>query len=282
MRSVASAPASSANLGPGFDCIALALDLRCTVAVEPATSWELRTGGVGAAPDEAIFLRTAAEAAIGDGSPLLVEVDSDIPRSSGLGSSAAVAAATAAAALRAMGREPERRTLFGIVADLDGHPDNAAATVYGGLVAVAERRVLHLELHPSLSVVVAVPAAGLATNVARRALPETVPHEVAARSVARAIALAEGLRTSSPAALAAAAGDELHESHRSGLAPATADLMEAARAAGAVHAAWSGAGPSVIAFVTAEKRTSVAAALQAALAPGGRVLELDQSVSGVK
>ncbi len=270
MKGEASAPASSANLGPGFDTLALGLDIRCVARAEPSSEWSIISDGVDPGPEAAAFVMSAATAAADR--PFRIEVTSDIPRASGLGSSAAVAAAVSAAALRTTGTEPDRDQLFGIVADLEGHYDNAAATVYGGLVSVVNGTVLHLEMSESLVSVVAVPAARLRTTAARDALPEQVSHAAAARNAARVVALVEGLRTADPAALAAAAGDELHESHRMSLSPATQALMRAAAAAGALHVAWSGAGPSVLALTTADRTGDVVAAFNAALEHPATVL----------
>ncbi len=268
----ASAPASAANLGPGFDCIALALALRCRAAAAQAAEWRVRSGGADPGPEATAFIVRAARAAVGDDTPMTVKVDSDVPRASGLGSSAAVAASVAAAAWRAVGQEPSDDELFQLVARLEGHPDNAAAVVHGGLVAVAGDTVARLELSTDLEPVVAVPDEELSTRRARQALPDVVPHGAAARSVARAVALVEGLRRADPALLAEAAGDELHEAYRAVLAPGAAKLVAAARGAGALHASWSGAGPSVLAFVTADAKAAVCRALDEALGDGGRVL----------
>lgn len=272
MTASASAPASAANLGPGFDCVALALGLRCRATVRPSAEWQVRSDGVEPAAEAVAFVLRVVRAAVSDGQPMAVEIHSDVPRTSGLGSSAAVSAAVAAAALRSGGVEPADDELFRLVARLEGHSDNAAAVVYGGLVAVTGDTVARLELSPELEPVVAVPAEGLSTREARQALPDTVPHGAAARSVARAVALVEGLRRADRALLAEASGDELHEAYRSVLAPGAAKLVAAARSAGALHASWSGAGPSVLAFVTADTQDAVCAALQEALGGGGRVL----------
>ncbi len=270
MTGLASAPASSANLGPGFDCVALALGLRCTARATSADAWTVRSGGVDPGPEATSFVTRAARAAAGD-RPLRIEVESDVPRTSGLGSSAAVAVSVAAAARRARGEEPDPEEIFGIVADLEGHPDNAAAAVHGGLIAVAAGAVIRLEISPDLQPVVALPDFELATPGARRVLPDEVPHSAAARSVARAVALVQGLRTGDSAALAAAAGDELHEGYRAVLAPETAKLVGVARGAGARHASWSGAGPAVLALVTADLVAEVVAALEDVVSEGGRV-----------
>ncbi len=276
----ASAPASSANLGPGFDCLALALELRCTVTLQTADSWKATSNGKEVEENALRLIAAAAEQA-GAVGEFDVSIATGIPIARGLGSSAALVAAVAAAVARHQGRKPESDRIFDITAHLDGHPDNAAAAVFGGLVAVADRHVRPLPLASTLMPVVAVPAYRLSTDEARRALPAQVTHSAAARNVARAVFLVEGLRSGDPAAFAAAAGDELHEPHRSTLSPITADLIDAARGAGALHACWSGAGPSVLALTVAEARPSVVSALSSVLGDAGRVVTPEVAASGL-
>lgn len=244
----ASAPASSANLGPGFDSLALALDLRCEVDVESSSDWDI-------ADDPDNFVRDAAERISPD--PLRIHIRSDIPLGKGLGSSAAVLAALETAVRRLQGEPEDHRAVFEAVSAAEGHPDNAAATVYGGLVLAGAGRVRHLVLHPSLGVVVAVPENALPTGEARGALPAEVPFEVAARTADRAIRLIEGLRTGSTELLREIGRDELHEPYRVALRPETGRLLDVAAAAGAPFAAISGAGPSVLVLVTDKTRDDV-------------------------
>ncbi|NNF64673.1 MAG: homoserine kinase [Acidimicrobiia bacterium] len=271
----ASAPASSANLGPGFDCVALALSMRCTVELEAADDTVLMVDGEPNSPGT--FLEKAVAPA---GRPVHIAVNSPIPRARGLGSSAAVATAAAAAAFRLAEHEPTNRELFDLVAGLEGHCDNAAAAVYGGLVAVFDGNVLRLELSDRLLPVVAVPGERLSTTRAREALPESIDHAAAARSIARAIFLVEGLRTADASRLLAASGDEMHELPRSELSTVTTEAISAARQAGALHAAWSGAGPSVIAFATAETVSDVVIAMESAVGPSGWARPLPASQQG--
>ncbi|MGI9647020.1 MAG: homoserine kinase [Acidimicrobiia bacterium] len=250
----ASAPASSANLGPGFDCLALALDLQCTVEVSPATDWNV--GPV----DPGGFVESAARRL--SESPLTVEVTSDIPVGRGLGSSAAVLAALTLAIWRHQGKPDDQESLFRSVAGAEGHPDNAAAAVYGGLVYSDSRATRRLEFHKSWRPVVAVPDVALSTPEARAALPASLPIEVAVRTAARLVRLVEGLRTGDTDLLRSIDADELHEPHRIALRPVIGKLLDAVRAAGAPFAAISGSGPSVIALTTGGEFEEVAAALR--------------------
>ena len=263
----ASASASSANLGPGFDVLALALNLRCTVSAEPADEWSVLSSDEPASAATIEMVRSVA----GDIGPHSVKIDSDIPLGRGLGSSAAVLVA-AAAAIRG---EAECDRLFEAAAAVEGHPDNVAAAVFGGLVAVsADGSVNRLAVHPSLQVVVAVPNEMLSTAEARAVLPPEVSRQVAVRSAARVAMLIEGLRTADSVSLSAALGDEMHEAPRRSITETPARLIATALDAGAVYAAWSGAGPSVIGFVLEELIDPVTAALEAALEGAGSVLEL--------
>lgn len=269
----ASAPASSANLGPGFDFLALALDLRCRVSVTVADEW--------AVPTDAAAIVKAIVGGLGIAESFSVTVDSDVPVGRGLGSSAALGVAAGAAALAATGRQHDPDALFRAAAAVEGHPDNAAAATYGGLVAVSGSGPRRLMLSPELMVVLAVPNTTLATAEAREALPTSLPHAAAARSASRAAYLIEGLRTGDANAFAEAAGDELHERPRGHLSPITGQLIEAAKGAGALHAAWSGAGPSVVAFAVAETVDGVAATLETAIGTEGVVMRPAVASSGV-
>lgn len=249
----ASAPATTANLGPAFDTLALALHPRCTVTARTADEWQVEhIGAHRLAVDEADGVVAAAQRAIGD-QPLAMVVDNQIPLGRGLGSSAAAFVSGAAAALRAVGADASPDRVFRIAAEMEGHAEQPAAAVYGGLVLVpAEGMPMRLPFHPSLRPIVAVPGSRLSTMEARAVLPDTYPREVLIRSLARMAALTAGLTTGDPGMLAAAHGDETHEAHRGDLTPEVGELIDIARRAGALHAARSGAGPSVVAFATTE------------------------------
>lgn len=278
MRAQAEAPASSGNLGPGFDVLAIALDRWCRVQAEPSPEWRITEDGDSYEPEVDDLVRRAVVSMV-EG-PFRLEIDNQIPRSGGLGSSAAVAIAAGAAALRSVGRDPSSDFLFKHVSAIEGHPDNAAAAVFGGLAAVGGGVVRHLEVHPSLRVIVGIPDAPLATSEARSVLSPDIDRGAAARNLARVVFLVEGLRTADPVALAAAGGDEMHEASRHRLSPVTGQLMEAARDAGALHVAWSGAGPSAIAFAPEPACDDVELAMLDILDGGGRVMCLDIAVKG--
>jgi homoserine kinase len=279
---VASAVASSGNIGPGFDVVALALDVRCEVKAEIADSWSCEQVGphtlqVG----EDLVLRAARET-VGADRPLRLTVDNRIPLTRGLGSSAAAFAAGSAAALRAVGSAVDPQEVFERVSAFEGHADNAAATVFGGLVGIlpnGQPRQLPLALW--WRVIGAVPRYELRTSDARDILTSAVDRTLVIRSMGRLIALLEGLRTGNEDVLAQAGGDELHEGPRAGLHPLAADLMAAAREAGAAHACWSGAGPTVLAITSEDRVRPVEDALRVSLGDLGEVWTLRVASAGL-
>ncbi len=276
----ASAPASSANLGPAFDCLGLALDMRCQVTARLAESWSVKhVGRFRPAEGDEDGVLGAARKVVGDDQPLALQVDANIPMGKGLGSSAAAFVAGAAAAMRALGDEANPDKVFRIAAELEGHPDNVAAAVYGGLVLVpAEGMPIRLPIHPTLRVVVAIPEGSLPTDDARRVIDAVHDHDVVRRSLARVAALTAGLITGDPETLAAAHGDEIHEAPRAELSPEVNGLIEIAKRAGALHAARSGAGPSVLALCSVDQAVRVAGALRES---GLEVLEATIATSGL-
>jgi homoserine kinase len=278
MRVHASAPASSANIGPGFDVLAIAFELRCRVEAELAPQWLVTEEGASYEPESDSLVVRAAELA-GD-QPLAIRINNDIPRTRGLGSSAALVTSVAAAALRANGREPNSNQLFEFVRQLELHDDNAAAAVYGGCVVTSLGVFRRLELDPDLVFVAAIPESPLPTSLAREALPPQIGRGVVARSLGRVVFLVEGLRTGSAEAFAAAAGDELHERPRAELSPLTGRLIDTAYANGALHAAWSGAGPAALAICDEEAAERVRAGMNTALAGNGSTTMLEVADTG--
>ena len=244
----ARAPASAANLGPGFDTLAVALQLYVEVEVEQAPRLTVRAEGEGAelAGDASHLAARIAMEVLGH-DHFAIGVRSQIPVGRGLGSSAALAVATAAAA--------GASNPLAVAAAADGHPENAAASVRGGLVAattVAGAPVAApLALDPGLAFVVLVPSRTLATGQARHALPVTVSHRDAAFNLGRMGLLVSGLADRRHLARAATE-DRLHQAARSPLFPEASQLLGRLVDAGALAASWSGAGPSLLAICAAE------------------------------
>lgn len=276
----ARAPASSANLGPGFDALALALALYVEVEVTPAAQLSVHCEGEGAelAADPAnLAARIAMEVAGHD--RLAIAVRSQIPVGRGLGSSAALAVATAAAA----GAEDP----LAVGAASDGHPENAAASVKGGLVAaasVAGRPVVApLPLDESLSFVLLVPDRQLPTARARAALASQVSLADATFNLGRMGLLLGGLADRRHLAWEACE-DRLHQAQRSPLFPEASQLVSGLGEAGALAACWSGAGPSVLGICRAEDGPAMRLAGEAVLGRArvpGRALLLRADTRGL-
>ena len=269
-------PATSANLGPGFDTLGLALGLHDEVeltALEDlasgATGKERRPSvvdvhgeGAGRVPrDERHLVLKAAcatyELAGVARPPLHLTCHNAIPHSRGLGSSAsaAVAGIVAACALLGPGKAPDDAAVLDLAARFDGHADNVAACLYGGLVVTwcedGSFRGARLATLPEVAPVVFVSEHSSSTEATRGLLPDRVPHADAAFTASRAALMIHAL-TCAPGLLFAATEDRLHQPYRRPAYPATAALVDALRAAG-VPAVVSGAGPTVLALTTGEE-----------------------------
>jgi len=275
----ASAPGSSGNLGPGFDTLALAVSLRCLASAEPAETMTITEDGSTSRLRQKDMIHRAVDMAVGR--PMHLTLSNEIPRARGLGSSSAVTASVAAAAMKSVGDEGGRLKVFEIVSELEGHADNAAAAVFGGFVAATSSGIKQMALHDSLHLVVGIPDSTLRTRDARRALPETLSYEAVARTISRLSFLLAGLADGDVDSLSHAGGDEVHEIPRASLSPVSGELMDAARSAGAAHACWSGAGPSVLAFTTTASRGRVVGAMGGVLGMSGEVLALRVDYEGI-
>jgi homoserine kinase len=295
---VVRAPATSANLGPGFDSLGLALTLHDVVTARIISSGlEIEVSGHGeetaAAGEAHLVVRAmrAAFAALGSQPPgIALECRNTIPQGYGLGSSAAaiVAGLLAARALASAaglagappGAPSARRTaaaaglggdeLLRLAAGLEGHPDNVAACLAGGLTIawMSADGVRSARLSPlaGLAPVLCVPPEPLATAAARLALPSAVPHADAAQNSARAALLIAAL-TGDPGLLMEATEDFLHQRYRAAAMPQTASLIASLRSAG-IPAVVSGAGPAVLALTVTGRQPGAGVAASVAAAEG--------------
>lgn len=259
-------PATSANLGPGFDTLGLALDWHDVVEAEaefatgdrgPAgpRSVTVKVDGVGAGevPNDESHLVVRSMRAyfdeVGvDATRIELSCQNRIPHGRGLGSSAgAIVAGLLAARALSPGRPLDDDAVLALAARIEGHPDNVAPCLLGGLTIAwtdETARAVRTEVHAGVVPVVCVPQTAVSTEVARTLLPESVPHTDAARNAGRAALLVEAL-TRRPDLLLPATDDHLHQSYREPAMPATLALVSELRKAG--HAAVvSGAGPSVL------------------------------------
>jgi homoserine kinase len=287
-------PATSANLGPGFDSLGLALSLHDQVTARvTAAGLDVQVAGAGtetaSAGERHLVVRAmrAAFDAIGAQPPgIAISCQNAIPHGFGLGSSAGaivsgLAAARALAGVAGAQALPDDRVLR-LATELEGHPDNVAACLFGGLTiawqsAPGQVHAARLDPHPGLLPVVCVPDQPLSTEVARQALPGLVPHADAAANSARTALLVAAL-TTRPELLIAGTEDFLHQRYRADSMPASAALLARLRAAG-IAAAVSGAGPSVLALPA---DVSAMAGIGKIAAGGWRVLELRADPAGVQ
>jgi homoserine kinase len=283
-------PATSANLGPGFDAFGVALPLLAEFVVRPAREWAVSVEGNGAgdipAGEDNLFVVAARAAAKSLGQNLgaqHVTQRSAIPGGKGLGSSAAAIVGGVLAANALAGEPLGRRALLRIATDVEGHADNVAAALYGAFTIAlpsADGPVAARFAFPSAwRVCLFVPTSALFTETSRAVLPKDVPRADAVFNLAHASALLAAILKADGALLSLAMHDRLHESARLQLVPALEEIIAAARDAGAFGAALSGAGPSVIAFAPTRLAPRVTAAMEEAAgvagAPGrGRVVRV--------
>jgi homoserine kinase len=256
-------PASTSNLGPGFDALGLALRLHNTVELEaaPAPRIEIEGEGAEALPRDPSHLAYRAALAVleqhrphGGTAPRAFHLrqHNRIPLARGLGSSAAAIVGGAAAANALLGGPLDRPALIDLAAGLEGHPDNVAPAVLGGLVACVATesgKIRWTRLIPTrLRVVIAIPEFAVSTAEARRLLPEAVPFRDAVFNVTRTALLVAALVDGRMDLLDEATRDRLHQPYRARLVPGLEAVFAAAREAGAYGAALSGSGPAVVAF----------------------------------
>jgi homoserine kinase len=262
-------PATSANLGPGFDTLGLALGLHDEVeAAVTASGLDIEVSGEGAedllgAGEKHLIVRAMRVAFddlnVAQPSGLALRCANRIPHGRGLGSSAAaiVAGVVAARALAGAGTRPQ--DVLPLASVLEGHPDNVAPCLFGGLTiawvaagpaGLPEARAVRLDPHPGVRPVAFIAPAPVSTKVARGLLPAAVPHADAARNAGRAALLIAAL-TARPDVLLDGTEDKLHQDYRAPAMPHSHDLVTRLRAAG-VPAVVSGAGPSVLAFLTGD------------------------------
>lgn len=264
-RRVVKVPASSANLGPGFDVLAGALDLMLTVEVEETGTFAVETDlDVSRGRDNLIVRAFEAFHTADD---FTFRVSSEIPLTGGLGSSASAILAGVAAAdhIFELGTD-----LFSAASKIEGHPDNVAASVFGGFVVCAGGAVTRIEPPSGLEAIVALPPAGdpVSTSAARSALPAELPISEAVHSIGNAANVVLGLERGDFELLARGLDDVLHQPRRAHLFPESAALIARAREFGAIGATISGAGPTVLIWTSFDQTGQVLAAAQESLGPG--------------
>jgi homoserine kinase len=288
--------ATTANLGPGFDCLGLALNLWNDLSFGLAGEGFVVTAEgdeAGMLPrDESnlvvrSFLRLCGEAGVAAPAGLRVHCVNRVPLASGLGSSSAAIVGGLLGANALLDRPFDRGRLLELAADIEGHPDNVAAALLGGLTIVVQKgdRLLTKKiLVPKVHVALAVPDLAFSTRTARAGLPEQVSMKDAVFNLQRTPLVVEALRTGDYELLSQVMDDRLHQATRLKLIPGGPEAWLAAQRAGAAAVAVSGSGPSLIAFVSlATDASRVAHAMADAFADAGvsaRALDLAVSAAG--
>jgi homoserine kinase len=258
-RRLVRVPASSANLGPGFDAFACALAVHMELEVE-------ETGGFAVETDLPIArdrrnLAVRGFAALADPSRFTFRIRSDIPLTGGLGTSAAAYVAGLVAADHIFELDAD---VLARATELEGHPDNVAAALMGGFTICADGEVTRFDAPAGLEAVLVVPSAAVRTRAARAALPATVPLADAAFNTAHGALLVLGLATGDLDLLARGLSDRLHQPYRAHLYPRSMEIVARARDLGALGATISGAGPSVLVWCQYETTAAVVDGLRGA------------------
>jgi len=290
-----SVPASTSNLGSGFDCVGMAVDRWLTASVEASDLWTgvrmMRAGTLTSMrldPARDLLYEGFAAACQRCAVPVPTGLDfqatSSIPVSRGLGSSAAALVAGAALADAALSLGLGADGIAQLVSQVEGHPDNAAPSVFGGAMLGVSRHgavaggargyaFSQLTVHPSLAFVFAVPSLEVTTAAARAVLPMHVSFTDAVLALQRSAALVHGLATGDPALLTMALDDVLHVPYRRQLVPGYDAVVTAACAAGACGATLSGSGSAMVAITTASRSGAVERAMEQAFTAFGHDVE---------
>ncbi len=289
-------PATTANLGPGFDVLGLALAIYNEVEIvvgDDADDAPVRLDGAessGLPLDHSNYLYRGAETAFrlaGKKLPVFsISATQEIPVARGLGSSAAALVGGAIAANTVLGGEVPESELAFALADIEGHVDQVAAAMFGGLVGVAPPseqgvpgvlstaatpNIFDLDISSDLIFVAVVPDVRIETKAARSALPHTVLFSDAVFNVASTTALARGLADADPYLIRIGMRDKLHQPERASLLPASLDVLAAGRDAGALGACWSGSGSTMLAVCDDDDTADTVASEMAAAFEGHRI-----------
>ena len=274
---IVSVPSTTANLGPGFDCLGAALDLynefiftriegggdRFDLIMESTDGNHLRGG-----PENLVFRAAQKVWANANISPFALEarVKLAVPPARGLGSSATAIVAGLIGANAIMDSPLSKEKLLELAIDIEGHPDNVVPSLLGGLCLTARSasqrwRIVRCDWHNSIKAVVAIPAIRLSTSEARRVMPKNIPICDAVTNMGALTLLLNGLKTGNEELIKEGMFDKLHEPYRWKLIKGGLDVKEAALEAGALGCAISGAGPSILALCKNENGKAISQAM---------------------
>jgi homoserine kinase len=294
MKILIKVPATSANLGPGFDALGLALDLWNEAAFTPAENFRVEIEGEGAKrlptnQNNAIVnaalqvYKMAGKSCKG----LHVHCINRIPLTSGLGSSSAALLAGLLGANALLGEPFSREELLKVAVENEGHPDNVAPAMLGGLVVSAsiDGKIITRKMNVApLAAAIAMPNFHFPTKQARAALPKQIPIKDAVHNISRAVLVTKALECGDLELLGKVMDDALHQPYRLPLIPGAREAMDAAKEAGASAVALSGAGPSLIAF-SAKEDAAIGEAMKREFESVGltaRIFELRVSDKGAE
>jgi homoserine kinase len=250
-------PASTSNLGPGFDCLGVALRIYNSITIARTQDRHRQEKIVTEAAD--LFFKRAKRRPFA----FACSAKEKVPRCRGLGSSATVRLGILHGLNELSGRPLNRLSIFRLCAELEGHPDNAAPCSFGGFTVVRSENFQRFEVLPRLKFVLLIPNFEIRTSSARRILPRNVSHAAAVRTSGNAAAIAAAFASGEYESLRGALGDELHQPFRKKLIPFLPRVIAAAEKAGALGAFLSGSG-STICAVTPRNAKKVAVAMQRA------------------
>jgi homoserine kinase len=259
-------PASSANLGPGYDAMAAAVSLHLELEVEETGEFSLDPGGLEVSTGrDNLVVRAFETLRPADG--IAFRLRSEIPLARGLGSSAAAIVAGLAAADHLFELALSKEEMLARASELEGHPDNVAAAIYGGFVVCGsgeDGAPLAARFDPpeGLEGIVVIPPEEVSTERARGAIPAELPLADAVANVSAAALLVLGLRSADLDLVSRGLDDSIHQPRRRGLYPRSMEIVDAARELGALGATISGAGPTVLVWTTWQEAGNVAAALE--------------------
>jgi homoserine kinase len=264
-RRLVRVPASSANLGPGYDVMAAALDLHLELEVEEVGEFSFDPGGAEVPTGrDNLIVRAFESLRPADG--IAFRLRSEIPLARGLGSSAAAIVAGLFAADHLYELGLSREEMLARASELEGHPDNVAASIYGGFVVCGTEagRPVAARFDPpkELEGVVAIPPEEVSTELARAAIPEQLPRADVIANLAAVSNLLLGLRMSDLDLIRRGLRDSIHQPRRRDLYPRSMELVESAEELGALGATISGAGPTVLVWTTWQDAGKVAEELE--------------------
>jgi homoserine kinase len=264
-RRLVRVPASSANLGPGYDVMAAAVSMQLELEVEEAGEFSFDPGGT-AVPTGRDNLIVRAFESLRPADGIAFRLRSEIPLARGLGSSAAAIVAGLFAADHLYELGLSKTEMLASASELEGHPDNVAASIYGGFVVCGTEggKPVAARFDPpkELEGVIAIPAEEVSTELARAAIPEEIPRADAIANLAAASTLLLGLQTSDLDLVRRGLRDSIHQPRRRDLYPRSMELVESAEELGALGATISGAGPAVLVWTTWQDAGKVAEELE--------------------